>query len=211
MIYVGINIDKLYHYAIVLSSNSVVLAEPFQFSNSGDSFKLLHSELSDYVPESIIIDLESTPYGDNLVANDYNYKVCVLNPIQPSSRRRDRIRKTKTDKVDTILIAETLMMQRSFRFVAFFDLDIMERKTLERFRQKSSKQRTKLKIQLISYEDQAFPEPQFFKSGLHQKSIYALLKEAPTPKEIASMYMTHLSHLLQTAFMTTSTKKRQDN
>lgn len=28
-----------------------------------------------------------------------------------SSRRKDRIRKTKTDKVDTIVIAETLMMR----------------------------------------------------------------------------------------------------
>lgn len=46
--------------------------------------------------------------------------------------------------------------------------------------------------------DQVFPELQyFFKSGLHQKSVYALLKEAPTPKDIASMHMTHLAHLLK--------------
>ena len=203
MIYVGIDIAKLNHYAAVLSSDGVVLTEPFQFSNDGDGFKLLLSELSDYAPESMIIGLESTAhYGDNLVrylvANDY--KVCVLNPIQTSSRRKDRIRKTKTDKVDTIVIAETLMMLRSYRFVTFYDLDIMDLKTLGRFRQKSLKQRTRLKIQLTSYVDQAFPELQyFFKSGLHQKSVYALLKEAPTPKEIASMHMTHLSHLLQTA------------
>ncbi|MFR8855212.1 MAG: hypothetical protein ACLVG6_00225 [Dorea formicigenerans] len=44
------------------------------------------------------------------------------------------------------------------------------------------KQRTRLKIQLTSYVDQVFPELQhFFKSGLHQNSVYALLKEAPTP------------------------------
>ena len=46
--------------------------------------------------------------------------------------------------------------------------------------------------------DQVFPELQyFFKSGLHQKSVYALLKEASTPKAIASMHMTHLAHLLE--------------
>ena len=44
--------------------------------------------------------------------------------------------------------------------------------------------------------DEIFPELQyFFKSGLHQKSVYALLKEAPTPEAIASMHMTHLAHL----------------
>jgi transposase len=48
--------------------------------------------------------------------------------------------------------------------------------------------------------DQVFPELQyFFKSGLHQKSVYALLKEAPTPKDISSMHMTHLAHLLEVA------------
>ena len=45
-----------------------------------------------------------------------------------------------------------------------------------------------------------FPELQyFFKSGLQQKAVYALLKEASTPQDIASMHMTHLSHLLVTA------------
>ena len=203
MIYVGIDIAKLNHYAAVISSDGIVLTEPFQFTNDGDGFKRLSEELSDYAPEPAIIGLESTAhYGDNLVrylvANDY--KVCVLNPIQTSSRRKDRIRKTKTDKVDAIVIAETVMMLKSRRFVTFYDLDLMDLKTLGRFRQKSIKQRTRLKIQLTSYVDQVFPELQyFFKSGLHQKSVYALLKEAPTPKEISSMHMTHLSHLLQTA------------
>ena len=80
-----LDIAKLNHYAAVLSSDGVVLTEPFQFSNDGDGFKILLSELSDYAPESMIIGLGSTAhYGDNLVrylvANDY--KVCVLNPIQ---------------------------------------------------------------------------------------------------------------------------------
>jgi len=89
-------------------------------------------------------------------------------------------------------------MQDSYRFVTFYDLDLMELKTLGRFRQKTVKQRTRLKIQLTSYVDQVFPELQyFFKSGLHQKSVYALLKEAPTPEAIASMHMTHLAHLLE--------------
>ncbi|EHL11740.1 hypothetical protein HMPREF9625_00570 [Oribacterium parvum ACB1] len=54
-----------------------------------------------------------------------------------------------------------------------------------------------LKIQLTSYADEVFPELQyFFKSGLHQKSVYALLKEAPTPETIAFIHMTHLASLL---------------
>ena len=71
-------------------------------------------------------------------------------------------------------------------------------KPFGRFLQKSIKQRPRLKIQLTLFVDQVFPELQYyFKSGLHQKSVYAPLKEAPTPKEIVSMHMAHFSHLLK--------------
>lgn len=205
MIYVGIDIAKLNHFASAISSDGTELMKPFKFTNDGDGFQMLDSRLSalSYEDDSIIIGLESTAhYGDNLVRYlvACNYNVCVLNPIKTSVMRKDNIRKTKTDKVDTFIIAKTLMMQDSYRFVSFYDLDLLDLKQLGRFRQKTIKQRTRLKIQLTSYVDQAFPELQyFFKSGLHQKAVYALLKEAPSPQGIASMHMTHLSHLLVTA------------
>ena len=200
MIYVGIDVAKQDHFASLISSDGEILVGPFQFSNDGDGFQYLVSAFEPFDDEEIIIGLESTAhYADNLirylVAEGYN--VCVLNPLSTSSMRKNNIRKTKTDKIDTYIIAQTLMMQKSYRFVTFEDLDLMNLKELGRFRQKTIKQRTRLKIQLTSYLDQTFPELQyFFKSGLHQKSVYALLKEAPTAKSIASMHLTHLAALL---------------
>ena len=133
---------------------------------------LLLSKLAPLDQNSIIIGLESTAhYDDNLVrfliSRDFN--VCVLNPILTSSMRKNHIRKTKTDKVDTFMIAKTLMMQDSPRFLTLEDLDYIELKELGRFRQKTVKQRTRLKIQLTSYLGQVFSELQyFFKSGIHQ-------------------------------------------
>ena len=203
MIYVGIDISKLNHFAATISSDGEILIEPFKFTNDYDGFYLLLSKLAPLDQNSIIIGLESTAhYGDNLVRFliSKGFKVCVLNPIQTSSMRKNNVRKTKTDKVDTFVIAKTLMMQDSLRFIILDDLDYIELKELGRFRQKLVKQRTRLKIQLISYVDQVFPELQyFFKSGLHQNSVYALLKEAPTPTAIASVHMTHLAHLLEVA------------
>ena len=203
MIYVGIDIAKLNHFAAVISSDGEILIEPFKFTNDYDGFFLLLSKLAPLDQNSIIIGLESTAhYGDNLVRFliSKDFKVCVLNPIQTSSMRKNNVRKTKTDKVDTFVIAKTLMMQDSLRFLTLDDLDYIELKELGRFRQKLVKQRTRLKIQLTSYVDQVFPELQyFFKSGLHQNSVYALLKEAPTPTAIASVHMTHLAHLLEVA------------
>ena len=201
MIYVGIDIAKLNHFASAISSDGEILIEPFKFCNDSDGFHLLLSKLESFDKSSLIIGLESTAhYGDNLVRYlvAENYKVCVLNPIKTSVMRKNNVRKTKTDKVDTYIICKTLRMQDSFRFVSYYDLDLMNLKSLGRFRQKTIKQRSRLKIQLTAYVDEVFPELQyFFKSGLHQKSVYALLKEAPTPEAVASMHMTHLAHLLK--------------
>ena len=202
MIYVGIDIAKLNHFASAISSDGEILIEPFKFTNDYDGFQLLVSKLSSFAKDSFLIGLESTAhYGNNLieflVSNDY--KVCVINPIQTSTMRRNNIRKTKTDKVDTFIIAKTLMMNPHRLFTAY-DLDLMHLKNLGRFRQKLIKQRTRTKIQLTSYVDQAFPELQyFFKSGIHHNTCYCLLKEAPSHKAIASMHLTHLTHLIKTA------------
>lgn len=175
MIYVGIDVAKLNHFASLISSDGEILVGPFQFSNEGDGFQYLVSAFEPFDDEEIIIDLESTAhYADNLirflVVEGYN--VCVLNPFSTSSMRKNNIRKTKTDKIDTYVIAQTLMMQKSYRFVTFEDLDLMNLKELGRFHQKTIKQRTKLKIQLTSYLDQTFPELQyFFKSGLHHEDF----------------------------------------
>ena len=202
MIYVGIDIAKLNHYASAISSDGEVLLEPFKFTNDNDGFCLLDSKLKSFEKDQFIIGLESTAhYGNNLLMFlvPKGYNVCLINPIQTAQMRKNNIRKTKTDKVDTYIICKTLMMH-PHRFVTLYDLGLMQLKNLGRFRQKTVKQRTRLKIQLTSYVDQVFPELQyFFKSGIHHKGCYALLKEAPTPDAIASMHLTHLTHLLKAA------------
>ena len=202
MIYVGIDIAKLNHYATAISSDGEVLLEPFKFTNDNDGFCLLASKLNSFEKDQIIIGLESTAhYGNNLLMFlvPKGYNVCLINPIQTAQMRKNNIRKTKTDKVDTIIICKVLMMH-PHRFVTLYDIGLMQLKNLGRFRQKIVKQRTRLKIQLTSYVDQVFPELQyFFKSGIHHKGCYALLKEAPTPDAIASMHLTHLTHLLKAA------------
>ena len=87
MIYAGIDIAKLNHFASAISSDGEILIEPFKFSNDADGFQMLISKLDSFDKDSIIIGLESTAhYGDNLVRYlvAENYKVCVLNPIKTS-------------------------------------------------------------------------------------------------------------------------------
>ena len=46
MIYVGIDIAKLNHFASAIDSDGVVLIEPVEFLNDSDGFFLLLSKLS---------------------------------------------------------------------------------------------------------------------------------------------------------------------
>lgn len=200
MIYVGIDIAKLNHYASAIDSDGVVLIEPFEFLNDNAGFYTLLSKLNSFELDDIIIGLESTAhYGNNLVSFlvTKGLHVCVINPIQTATLRKNNIRKTKTDKVDTLVIAKAVALMDHPRFVTLYDIALMQLKNLGRFRRKLVKQRSRTKIQLTAYLDQVFPELQyFFKSGIHQKTVYAILKEAPSATRIASMHLTHLKNLL---------------
>ena len=200
MIYVGIDIAKLNHYASAIDSDGVVLIEPFEFLNDNEGFYTLLSKLNSFELDDIIIGLESTAhYGNNLVSFlvTKGLHVCVINPIQTATLRKNNIRKTKTDKVDTLVIAKAVALMDHPRFVTLYDIALMQLKNLGRFRMKLVKQRSRTKIQFTAYLDQVFPELQyFFKSGIHQKTVYAILKEAPSATRIASMHLTHLKNLL---------------
>ena len=82
MIFVGIDIAKLNHFASAISSDGEILMQPFKFTNHDGGFHLLASkpESLSLVSDSIIIGLESTAhYGDNLIRYlvASNFQVCV--------------------------------------------------------------------------------------------------------------------------------------
>lgn len=199
MIYVGIDIAKQTHFASVMTSDGEILVEPFAFSNDFSGFQTLLKHLDSFPKNDTLIGMESTAhYAENLTSflftRDYN--VCIINPIQTASLRKSNIRKTKTDSIDTYLIIKALSLNH-FRLFTERDYNSLQLKNLCRFRQKLMKARTKVKIQLVSYVDLLFPELQyFFKSGIHGKACYALLKEQPNPDKIASMHLTRLYNLL---------------
>ncbi|MGL4989539.1 MAG: IS110 family transposase [Fusobacteriaceae bacterium] len=202
MIYVGIDIAKKKHFASVMNSDGEVLVEAFSFNNDQVGFSSLLSKISSFEKKDIVIGLESTAhYGENLIFFLFSlgYKVGIINPLQTSNLRKTNIRKTKTDKVDTYLIIKTLMIGEH-NYLTSRDITNLELKSYCRFRQNLVKSRTKAKIQLVAYLDQLFPELQyFFKSGIHIKACYTLLKEFTTPKAISEAHLTRLTSLLSKA------------
>ena len=113
MIYVGIDIAKETHVAAAVDSDGVIVIEPFSFSNNHEGFKLLKSKLDSLDKSNLLIGLESTAhYAENVIffLHGCGYELAVINSVQTAAMRKTGIRKTKTDKVDSLLICKTLMV-----------------------------------------------------------------------------------------------------
>ena len=123
-------------------------------------------------------------------------KVMVLNPIQSNSLRNFYIRRTKTDKKDSFIIADILRMGR-FPESQLASEEILELKTLCRLRFEFIDNMTDLKRRLIAVLDRVFPEYESLFSSVFIKSSRALLKNAPVPKEILEFDISELSELLK--------------
>ena len=202
MIYVGIDIAKETHVAAAMNTDGVILLEPFAFQNNHDGFQLLKTNLEILNKNDLIIGLESTAhYAENVIffLHSQGYRLAVINPVQTAAVRKTGIRKTKTDKIDSLLICKTMALN-AFRLYTENDVKTLELKSLCRFRQNLKKSKARLKIQLTSYVDMIFPELQFFfKSGLHIRTCYELLKVYSSPDDIAALHLTKLSNLLSKA------------
>ena len=197
MIYIGIDIAKYKHFASVVSSDGEVIVKPFPFENSREGFMKLVEEIENF--HDCLIGLESTGhYAENLIFFLYQkgYKVGIINPIQTDALRDSNIRKTKTDKIDTKLIVECLMLKK-YSIINSLDIDIIKLRRLSRFRMELIQQQTRLKTQLTACLDVVFPElSRFFKGNLHLKVSYALLEKYSSAKDIRSTRIDGLTNLL---------------
>lgn len=200
MFLLGIDIAKLNHVASCIdSSTNEVIFSNFKFKNDFKGFSDLLDKIKSLDVKNLIIGLESTShYGENLINFLFkqHFKVALINPLQTSHLRKANIRDAKNDRLDSLNIARSLIFSK-LNFVSEKNIDCFSLKKLTRFRSNLIKQRSKAKIQLTSLLDLLFPELQYlFKSKIHSKTIYTLLKKYPSAEEIAALKDDEISNLL---------------
>ena len=200
MFLLGIDIAKLNHVASCIdSSTNEVVFSNFKFKNDFEGFSTLLDKIKTLDAKNLIIGLESTShYGENLTNFLFkqHFKVALINPLQTSHLRKANIRDAKNDRLDSLNIARSLIFGK-LNFVSEKNIDCFSLKKLTRFRSNLIKQRSKAKIQLTSLLDLLFPELQYlFKSKIHSKTIYTLLKKYPSADEIAALKDDEISNLL---------------
>ena len=191
MIYfIGIDISKYKHDCFICSNTGEVIIENLSFENNKKGFQKFADLLKPYDNSNVHIGLEATGhYGLNLklFLEKNNYSFMEFNPLLVKEFYKSlTLRKTKTDKVDAIVITQKLMSvpykPNSKLFYHKYSI-----KSLSRLRESLVKQRSKYMIQLTNILDIVFPEfKPFFNNRFSTTSLYLLNKYGDAEK-IANM------------------------
>ena len=112
MQYIGIDVAKNGHVVASRLEDGTPHGKPFSFANGESGFAALLKRFEELEadPDDCIVAMESTghywlPLWSFL--DDHGYPVAVVNPLLTEAfRRATSTRKTKTDAVDALLIAE---------------------------------------------------------------------------------------------------------
>ena len=202
MRYVGIDIAKKDHQIAAVDEFGNVILKSFSAGNNESGFAKIAEKLEAARIESdeCLVGMEATGHywislWEFLDAN--GYEVVVINPIQTDAFRKvDSLRKTKTDAIDSVLIAEYLRFANP-ESSKMANPDVEQLRELARFRSFLVEQATQLKNKAIRVLDQAFPEYGKLFSNTFGEASKALLKQCPTPEEVLATDIRTLTRILK--------------
>jgi transposase len=204
MIYAGIDVAKDKHECIIVDADGVEHCPAFTITNNRIGFEGLLERIRECQGDlsEIKVGLEATGhFSDNLleflITNDLN--TTVINPLHTSLFGKSlSFRKTKTDKVDARSIV-TLLRTQHLKPYSQSSYQIRELKSLTRYRHSLVQDYGRQKASLARLVTIVFPELEKLVPSLHMVSVYALLSELPTAKDVAACHLTRLANLLSAA------------
>jgi transposase len=129
---------------------------------------------------------------------EQGFDISVINPIQSDSLRNFHIRQTKTDSVDSFLIAEVIRFGQ-YEPTKLADEDVIALRNLARFRESMVDTCSDYKRQVVALLDQVFPEYEKLFSDVFGGSSKAFLKTCGTPEQCIQINTKTLSTLLRKA------------
>ncbi|MBQ8902432.1 MAG: IS110 family transposase [Bacilli bacterium] len=178
--YVGIDISKYKHDFCIISNTGEIIIENLSFENNKKGFQELSEKLKSYNKSDIRIAFEATGnYSMNLelFLIEQGYSFMKVNPLVIHQFLKARsLRRTKTDKSDSLIIASYLM---SVQYKPNSNLlyNIFTLKSLCRSREQLIKERSKFAVLLTNELDKTFPELKpFFDNRISETLLYILNK-----------------------------------
>jgi transposase len=201
-IQIGIDVAKYTHVFAVMSSDGEVLVEPTSFENNIQGFSSFFKAVEDFKSLDHIVSMESTGhYHENLLTKlvQYNFNCALINPIITDKYRQTKsLRKTKTDKIDSLMLCE-LAQTFKLKKVTIKTVEMIELKKLTRYLNKLKEDSSKIKIEIKTSLDTTFPEYAKFFSSVYGKASLALLSQYGTADEIYNLHLTKLTNIMSKA------------
>jgi len=178
--YVGIDISKYKHNFCIISNTGEIIIENSSFENNKKGFQFLLNQLKSYNKLDVRIAFEATGhYSMNLelFLIEQGYSFMKINPLVIHQFLKARsLRRTKTDKADSLTIANYLMSV-PYKPNSNLLYQIFTLKSLCRSREQLIKERSKFAVLLTNELDKSFPELKpFFNNNISTTLLFILNK-----------------------------------
>ena len=197
--FVGIDIGKYHHQVAFIDSQGNKSSPDVSLDNTGEGFELLLKSLNRFDKEQTVVGLEATGHYWLALYSflaDAGWTIKVINPIQSDAFRNMYIRKTKTDRKDSFIIAEVLRFGR-YTETILPDEKLSQLKELSRCRVGLVETVGNLKRKILAILDRVFPEFAGCFSNVFGSTPVDLLNEYPTPEALANADIDKLIKLLE--------------
>lgn len=197
--FVGIDIGKSKHHASFINLAKDKVAKDLFFDNTGEGFQSLLSSLATLDRTQTVVGLEATGhYWLALYAFlvDQGWSVKVINPIQTDVLRKMSLRKVKTDRRDSFVIAEVLHFGRYTETVLPSE-KLLQIRELSRYRAGQVEATGDLKRKILGILDRVFPEFASCFSDVFGATPMELLREYSDPETLANCDVEQLVELLE--------------
>ena len=189
MIYAGVDVAKANHVIGAVGDDGQPLCKSMEFKNSDAGFERCSAWLEGLAeePSDVFVGMEATGhYWMALFARlaAEGYSVCVINPMEVKAVRKLKGKsKVKNDRVDALLIAETLRIGEYVETKLASD-EVQSLRTLTRYRQAIKEEAAQVKIRLTCVMDSYFPEYAGVFSDMFGSASLAVLEKSPMPSEL---------------------------
>lgn len=204
MIYAGVDIAKNDHVIGAIDDSGDSLCRPLQFKNTEGGFEKCVYWLEGIAEstEDVTVAMEATGHywmSCFSYLSAAGYTVVVINPVHVRAvRKLKSFSGVKNDRVDSLLIAETLRIGEYDPTQLATD-EVQSLKALTRYRQGLSEQIAQTKTKVICLMDSYFPEYTSLFSDMFGAASVALMSKSPIPKDISRMKTPALARLLSSA------------
>jgi transposase len=192
MFYVGIDVSKDKSDICIKDENGNDMIQCFKITNSKADLDRLYETIEKIRSKTpgnsdVVFGMEATgiyslPLYSALKRD--GHKVKLYNPIQTNGFRKMNIRKTKTDPIDSAVIADMLRHSEAPQVSEIQDFHLFQLRELVRVRHRLVEKQVLCKVQLVRNIDAIWPDYKSVMKRVFGVASLAILKKYSVPSKL---------------------------